>query len=234
MATIHDWAYFYVVGSKFRSIQTTYDYITQAIEWMPTFLVIVSASLYVSRPFREFVIRGGNIGLSGLGFHRWYRRQLFTGIVGAGVIIIPSLTFAVMEPYPSNLVYLCISFLCLASAVSSIYINHVFRHFVLFNLGALALAVFTWGVMEGVLDSVGSITTGSSVHRLQLRGDSTEKQILLLRIFEKGLLIRNSSNDRIEFIRWDQVEVLSRRASSGLQPVGCSWLGLFCRAAVTP
>jgi hypothetical protein len=40
--TVHDWGYFYVIGPQFRLIQTTYDYITNAIDWMPAFLVVVA------------------------------------------------------------------------------------------------------------------------------------------------------------------------------------------------
>src|SRR5258708_40069973 len=36
-STIHDWGYFSVIGSHYRALLSAYDYVTNAIEWMPAF-----------------------------------------------------------------------------------------------------------------------------------------------------------------------------------------------------
>src|SRR5262245_58621229 len=47
LSVVHDWGYFYVVGSRFRTVQTTYDYIANAIDWLPPLLLsaIVAAAI---------------------------------------------------------------------------------------------------------------------------------------------------------------------------------------------
>src|SRR5258708_24467322 len=37
-STVHDWGYFSVIGPHFRTLLSAYDYITNAIEWMPAFV----------------------------------------------------------------------------------------------------------------------------------------------------------------------------------------------------
>jgi hypothetical protein len=37
-STVHDWGYFSIVGPHFRTMLTAYDYVTNAIEWMPAFI----------------------------------------------------------------------------------------------------------------------------------------------------------------------------------------------------
>jgi hypothetical protein len=46
VSTVHDWGYFLVIGPKLRSIQTTYDYVTNALDWLPL-VALVGAGLWV-------------------------------------------------------------------------------------------------------------------------------------------------------------------------------------------
>jgi hypothetical protein len=40
VTVFHDWGYFWVLGSRFQSIQTPYDHLANAIEWLPLHLAI--------------------------------------------------------------------------------------------------------------------------------------------------------------------------------------------------
>jgi hypothetical protein len=38
LSVFHDWGYFWVVGLRFQSMQTPYDYLANSIEWLPLHL----------------------------------------------------------------------------------------------------------------------------------------------------------------------------------------------------
>jgi hypothetical protein len=232
-ATIHDWGYFYVVGSKFRSIQTTYDYITHAIEWMPQFLFIGGVAGYTGRALRAATTSHGDTGLSGQGIRRRYREQVIISVFNAVIVGVPSVLLSLTFPYPRNLIYFIGGLLILVASVCATFTMSPTR-FILFLLAAFACVIFIVGISDGAVDSVGDIQPASNVYSLQLKGGSGESQALLLRSFEKGVLVRSPSDNRIEFIRWDQIEKLSHRVGVELEHSGCGWFHFFCREVVVP
>jgi hypothetical protein len=42
LTVFHDWGYYWVVGPKFQSLQTTYDYIASSITWLPLSLAMLA------------------------------------------------------------------------------------------------------------------------------------------------------------------------------------------------
>jgi hypothetical protein len=228
--TVHDWGYFYIVGSKFRSIQTTYDYFAYAIEWMPPLFLLVLVAWGISDfSTRKLAARAAE-GLSGQAERR-FRQRRFVYVLLLFFLASVSLMIFVLLPYPRNLPGLVLTILAILTLVFVYAVKSVVQYSLIFA-ASVALIYFV-GLAEGIGDVTREIRTASNVHTMQLKG-MIERHVMLLRTFEKGILIRNPSNDRVEFIRWDQVEMLSHRASPDLQPGGCRWLGLFCREVVTP
>src|ERR1043166_8948930 len=45
VSTAHDWAFFRSFGQKFQSIQTTFDYISHAIEWLPALVALLGVQV---------------------------------------------------------------------------------------------------------------------------------------------------------------------------------------------
>jgi hypothetical protein len=48
VTVLHDWGYFWLLGSRFQCIQTPYDYLANAIEWLPLHLALFLLALLCS------------------------------------------------------------------------------------------------------------------------------------------------------------------------------------------
>ena len=230
-ATIYDWAYFNIIGSQFRSIQTTYDYLAQAIEWVPRFLLASAVGAILGISLSTIATRG-ETGLSGQRAQRWRKHRL-AGLFLNACFAAASLTVSLYLPYPTSLQFVVGGLLFLAVAVwtSSEDLLSI-RAILLLGIAIVAM-IYLSGVSDGLADSTGKIEKSSNVHSLLFKQDAAERQVLLLRSFEKGILIRTPS-DRIEFVRWDQIEKLSHRVGMELEPSGCRLLHYFCSAVITP
>jgi hypothetical protein len=233
-ATIHDWAYFYVIGSKFRSIQTTYDYITNAIEWMPTVLLSFAIGVPLGLLISRFVLKGPDEGLSGQRARRSGRIVWILAAVPA-CIAVPIFGFSLFLVYPLSLLFVGLALVFLGTAASGALLK-LMPSVPLSLAGAAVVAsiIYVHGLMDGILDSVGNIQLASNVHNVQLKGGDAERPVMLLRSFEKGILVRIPTNDRIELIRWDQIERLGHRVSIELERSGCRWAQRFCHRPLTP
>ena len=170
-------------------------------------------------------------GLSGQKTRRG-RRQRLAFIIFMICVGVPTLLFSLILPYPISAVLMTFCALILALVIFGTYVDKMLSTFGGFVV-LIAGAIYVIGILDGISDSVGPIQMASNVHNLQLKG-AEPKQIMLLRSFEKGALIRTPADDQIEFIRWDQVVKLSHRISMDLQPNGCRWLKLFCLDVIIP
>jgi hypothetical protein len=228
-ATIHDWAYFRIVGSKFRSIQTTYDYITYTIEWIPLIFFILAVSWLAAVFLAPRTTLFDEEGLSGQGIRR-LRRHRFVFAFFFSCCAVPLFIYSLVKPHPFNLYLIGLAILPIISGAYLFVYHSQSANFFPFFAVLMSATIYTYGLLEGATDSVGNI---SDVHSLQLKG-APERQVMLLRSFEKGVLIRSPSDNRIEFIKWDQIEKLSHRVGLALQPSGCTWLKSFCDEVVIP
>jgi hypothetical protein len=56
-----------------------------------------------------------------------------------------------------------------------------------------------------------------------------ERQRILLRNLDKGLLVRSPTHEHIEFIRWDQIEEVTKPSpTTRLESYSCRWLNVWC------
>lgn len=226
--TIHDWGFFLVVGSKFQSIQTTYDHLANALDWLPQLLIIngiafvgshLSSKMTAGRARSEFGFEGQ---------YRRYTRRRFQ--IAAGIFALAGIFFIVVsgfDSYPSNLANIAVGFLslvCSATAISFFYYDRAF-------IGVTIFGFFVFIFAYGTDDGVRSIRS-PSVYRLNFR-DGETKQVSLLRSFEKGVLVWSPVENRVEFFRWEQVDEVSRRYAVE-PPTGCRILSWFCREEPEP
>jgi hypothetical protein len=83
--TVHDWGYFSVIGANFRTLLSPYDYITNAIEWMPSFSAVFVGTLFLGYVNSEVWALWGRTTLAtptdGFGDHR---RKRFRGVMLKG------------------------------------------------------------------------------------------------------------------------------------------------------
>jgi hypothetical protein len=99
-------------------------------------------------------------------------------------------------------------------------------------MGAIiACAVLTAVFASGMAEAGEAIRNPSNVYRILKAG---AKSAVLLRTFEKGILIWNVGSRRAEMIRWDQVDGLSRVVAWDSETPACRMLSWFCTARVEP
>lgn len=202
-ATAHDWGFFLVVGSKFRSVQTTYDYITAAIEWLPTFLI----GSFVFIAFTRWIITS----VSGHGFGDRRRAKVISWLrwtvptVWVGTLVCTSFFWTGTSPI-ETWIWLATGFSTL-SFFSFVVIALVFGPSFL-SIGGMGLTALAMVFAIGLNAGFEANRSYGNVYQMQLKGGEV-RHVSLLRSFEKGVLARNAIESRTDFFRWDQIERLS-------------------------
>ena len=79
----------------------------------------------------------------------------------------------------------------------------------------------------GLKDGEDALTDYDNVYRLDLKNGIVQ-QIAMLRSFEKGVLIRDPSSQTVQFIRWEQIDRVSRIAKPDQKPTICRIAGYLC------
>jgi hypothetical protein len=223
LSTVHDWAYFLVVGPKLRSIQTTYDYVSNAIEWLP----ILALGLLPA----AFVI-GLQVSLFGyyereLDYFRIAKRKYINGqLCFAGFVVVLVCLYTLKLPFPVNVGWIILGLLFGALMFAFLCIGHL-------RTTAIVLITFLATVFWGGADAFTAITKPTNVHTIVMKGGDI-KQVSLLRIFEKGALVFDSSTQQVEFLRWEQIDRLSHLVSFDSESSGCRTFGWPCSQAYSP
>jgi len=83
-----------------------------------------------------------------------------------------------------------------------------------------------YGISSGYSD----LRKTTDVYAVNQKEQQGTRQLVLLRSFEKGILVRDVSARRLEFIRWESINSISRLLSVE-KSVGylCLWFGISCR-----
>jgi hypothetical protein len=89
------------------------------------------------------------------------------------------------------------------------------------------LLVYAYGISTGYSDLKKSTDVYAIV---QKEKPENVRQLVLLRAFDKGILVRDFAAQRIEFIKWDDINSISRLLTTE-KTVGylCLWFGIVCR-----
>jgi hypothetical protein len=227
VATVHDWAYFLVIGRKFRSIQTTYDYITSAIEWMPAFLLIGIMVTCFAVPAIRLLGPKNEFGFEDQINLHWRKTNNF--LRGLSVVLSIGLLFSsLFDAFPVNFseIIASIALVLLSVGISSKVSE---RAFFVTTIVIFCCIVFIHGITDGLT----AIKGDPDVHKINLNGGGF-KQASVLRTFEKGILVWNSPSESVEFIRWDQIDELSHHVRLNTESSGCHLLLWLCKDRVEP
>jgi hypothetical protein len=74
----------------------------------------------------------------------------------------------------------------------------------------------------------GDLSLKSGPYLLQIKGHDHVSLRIPLRNFDKGILVKDSNSNRIEFMKWDQVESVSKPISGQSRSLGCYLFGFLC------
>jgi hypothetical protein len=237
LTTAHDWGYFIVIGSKFRSVQTTYDYITNAIEWMPSLALAFVFSLISSFPVRD-LFSGQASRREGFRDHEFLFQSRIRLKAAIMVTFISLFLFGYswFQTYPSYLTFYVGggSGLVIAAFMFAFSVRQL-EQTIAANLAILliSIVIVSGAFVLGVNEANSAIRSSENVYKIELKV-GVPKSAVLLRAFEKGVLIWNADTKTAELIRWEQIDGLSHVVAFDNVKLICRKLSWFCPPLVDP
>lgn len=83
---------------------------------------------------------------------------------------------------------------------------------------------FGWGISQGQSD----LRSFAEPYTFQTKAGERLNRIVL-RTFDKGILVRDVVENRIELLKWDDIAIIYRSAPPRRDvPLSCSWFGVNC------
>jgi hypothetical protein len=215
LTVVHEWGYFYVLGWHLQTVATTYDYLTNAVVWLPATAGILSGAQFLELTMivEEDRVRLNTIALIIVSAPPVIGILLYLFIGGEGAI------------WVSSLVGISAVFFLL-KIIPGKWVANDWKHRFVVVAPMVPLLMLGYGISSGYSD----LRKTTDVYAVNHKEEQGTRQLVLLRSFEKGILVRDVPARRIEFIRWESINSISRLLSVE-RSVGylCLWFGISCR-----
>lgn len=237
--TVHEWGYFSEVGPHFQSSLTTTDYLTSSLVWLPASVSIwglwiflgLIAALWMgpwkksSEPVDEEVVSSASDEQ-----RTSYTLPLRYAILGSLFMLsVGLLTADVIALFFSGLM-IFIAILWRLSAQ-----KRVSEIFIRVTLAAVAVLIPFAGIFGfAQFEARENLRSFTPVYRLVSK-DGASRHVVMLRNIERGVLIHDPINQRVEFLKWDELRSISKMTSNKL-PIhqwACSIAPFICPAELT-
>jgi hypothetical protein len=245
LTIVHEWGYFWVIGSNFQTVASAYDYLSNSILWLPQNLLIILAAASLQLLFRMLLRRSqenvsdADFGLSTKRRQKRFGRNKWTAIASLTGSILFAIATYFFAPPDLSIVYfmpLLFGYMILYLIVTQTFEDRLRSYN---QKGFIALLVipvvlifdFGLGVDEAHLDIAKFNDTYVLTPKTDTRSDATSNDALVqvLRSFDKGLLLRDPRLERVYFLRWDSIKSLSRPSySEGTVSRGCKRFPTVC------
>jgi hypothetical protein len=222
MSVSHEYGYFWAVGSHFQAFLSTSDYFSNAVLWLPAMLLILYG-------FLDWDVV--------LGLRRYAPISLdWNSVVWIVILFVFPITAFFFLPFPTPYLYVgpaVILWLMYGTRIlpfsetdSEVLLN---ARRVLIVAPVVMAVLFGWGFNHGLSD----LQSFAEPYTLETKnGDKLPR--IVLRTFDKGVLLRDAVEDRIEFVKWDEVKKISRLGKVVFQPFSCAWLKINCGTGTIP
>jgi hypothetical protein len=244
LTVFHDWGYFWIIGSKFQSLQTPYDYITNSITWLPLSLALLAlyvgasgfiiSQLISRRSTVEFDSQPPNLRRA------WLRQQLYRlTMLCAGLTLVSGAIWYVTK-FPIAPVFGACTFVSVYVMIACVFYARATRYewsqavVPLTALISFVPIIVGLSFMGGLVEALAALSSRQNVYALRQKA-VPDKQVLLLRSLDKGALTYNLRDNKIAFTRWDDLVGIdhtffpARREGSI-----CNFTDHICNAAETP
>jgi hypothetical protein len=193
LSVSHEYGYFWIVGSRFQTFLSTTDYFSNAILWLPWLAVIsyfyVDWDVLVGKRLYVFKLDWKNVTVALIMFGSPLLFFFFVGEVWPFGLILPFIFLWLF--FQQKLPY--------ADAKSGTL--HFLHRTMVISPVVLALSV-GWGLVQGQ----SALKSFDEPYTIVVK-DGEKINRVLLRTFDKGLLVRDTSENRIEFIKWTKLNV---------------------------
>jgi hypothetical protein len=221
VSVAHEYGYFLAIGQHFQTILSTTDYFSNAVLWLP---LMVGALLI----FLDWDVMFGSKRFAPLG---WNWSSALFALVIFGLPTIDFFFFPLtLTTYAFSAILLWLMYgtrLLPFENNPAEGLRAVRRALVV--VPVVVVLLFAYGYGHGKSD----LKSFDSPYDVDLKSNNRIHRVLL-RTFDKGILVRDAVNDRVEFVRWDDITKLSRVSSIDSRPLACRWFGLNCPDAPNP
>lgn len=247
MSVVHEQAYFLVVGRKFQGIASLSDYLTNVLDWLPAVaggLIVVILYHLLTEAFFGGSPLGGSAKSKDVP-----RKPGRASVLGAsekklgGVIIgLPLMAVAGYFAYgvfseadpASHLWRLSLAFLLFWIGLVALALLFAGPDF----MGRTARALFLLGpplivfvFLRGLDSGYGDMRDPAQGYTLVRQGGDakTPESVSVLKVFDRGILVRWPEQKVSEFIRWDQIHSIRReRDAAAAASAACRRIGWDC------
>ncbi|MGJ4954616.1 hypothetical protein ACQR1H_03155 [Bradyrhizobium sp. HKCCYLRH2015] len=225
LTVVHEYGYFGVVGSHLQTIATTYDYLANAFIWLPTAMGSILSVQFLSSAMEIEEIKTDD----GQTKHQIKYRGFFYFIWAiAAISVVLYLLFGGLTASLAVLSFMGVTVVFFLTRGLKTEGERLQR----WRLGAffayVALLAYGYGVSTGYLD----LAKSNDVYALALKdSQGPARRLVLLRVFDKGLLVRDLRAQTVEFLRWDVISTMSKFAPKpdATQGYLCTWFDVACR-----
>jgi hypothetical protein len=216
LSITHEYGYFYTIGPHFQTFLSTSDYFSNAILWLPLMFIVFGwvdwNQLREDREPKKRVLR------------QW-RTWIWPAI---GVLWLLFLT--INERWPPDWGYLACVLIMFFFLWSTVWRNVVALlppaedDFI--KIGRLAIrlglpllaAVFVLGWYNASND----LKRYNDPYVVRLKGSDERQLRIVLRNFDKGVLMKNTLENRVEFRRWEDIAAIEKPIASRSRSFACS------------
>lgn len=233
LAFAHEWAFYSIVGTDFQALMSVADYFNSAVSWLPwAGLGFLSAMLWrLSDKTRNVPIEVKEY---------FYKQNRFRWMLDRG----PLWMFYFVAFFGGGFQILFGDWYT-RGAIEILFIYLWVRFFVfLIDQESIAKAltvelsqVLLFVPLLFFMAYIGGLTEAASVISKKepnfigrLKGQYKERDWLVLRTLSAGVIIREMSVDRLQFVRWDDVSSFQKRIPQvNRNGLVCRMSGYLCR-----
>jgi hypothetical protein len=198
---VHEWGYFLVVGTHFQTLVSATDYLSNSILWLPQTLAL-SGGAWASAYAMAKIAPPDEYRTTAT-FSKYF-------VFGA------ALFFSVVEPLIGIPIFLVAVVIELTHAYLRRWpkaFSNTMRQVVL-TIALILAGTFVSGALQGKDDLRGT----DDLFRMERKEAPVSKDAQLLRSFDRGILVRNVIEGRVEFIRWDELRAMSVARQAPKEP----------------
>lgn len=218
----YETGYFSIIGQKYQGVLSAADYLSSALEWLPwlsllygvgLLLAWISALQITRMAVRIFSMRRRILGL-------------FLALLLAAICLLLALV-----PFYQVLLYMPIATLPLVATLLFVQLPRIGgATSKLMALAASGIAVMFALYCSGVGHAHRDLSVIDNAYIIKSKTDKEAAQVL--RVLQKGLLVWQPQDNKIDLVGWDEIERTSHLIwksydAPWLEPLGCKfWAGL--------
>ena len=221
LSVSHEYGYFYSIGGNFQAMLSTSDYLGNAILWLP--LGLGFAYLWI-----DFGLLREKTSAEKTNWKKWSSWIL-------PAIVIGNFTVNFLLPFTF--------FTPIMLLVVFVYVWHLIWQFYLPSVGQddpdlaklvramvrlgppVMLAMFVHGWWSADFD----VKRFDDPYIFKIRDETEEKSRIFLRSLDKGVLLNNPIAKRVEFYRWEQIELIGKPKGNEPRGLACYFFRVGCR-----